>query len=404
MTPEEVYKQLGKGLYHFISGPAGSGKSYLLRQLKSLDPWNSYLAATTGVAAVQLSSEAVTIHSLLGGYYDVEDLARNLAEADRALKWRSKKGSKAIKIYIDEVSMLSDEHLTILVDVIERHNETARMPTSLILSGDFMQLPPVDGAFAFESKEWNRFEKSVIKLEGTYRQADKDFIEALRLTRSGDGKKALEYFRPMIHRSIDSTLGATTLFYKNIDVNKYNKKQIATIDGAEDKYTTVRTGNQLKEWNRSKIPDVLKLKRGCQVMLLANSYANDDDERRRLVYANGDLGTYVGKEEEGEAIVRLLRNQEVVVVKSIRRQSVGASGSIDYMPIKAAYASTIHKIQGLSLDSIQVVITDPSFTRTPGLLYVALSRAKTPAGIRIVGTPQLFIERCRTDRRVKEWL
>lgn len=402
MTPQEIVRKLDKGLFHFIAGPAGSGKSYLIREIKKANPWDCYLTASTGVAAVQLANEAITINSFLGGYPTVDHLEANPAGVAKALEWRSGKGTRAIRIFIDEVSMISDRHLTLLVEAIERHNEEASAPVSLIISGDMCQLSPVDGDFAFESKEWDRFEENTIELKGTHRQADKDFIEALRFARAGQGKKALEYFRPMIHRSIDENLSSTTLFYKNIDVARYNKKKIAALHTVEDAYKADRDGKQLREWNRSKIPDYLKLKRGCQVMILANRYSVDEDSRRKLVYVNGDLGTYLERAGEEEALVRIYRNQEVVAVRYIERES--NHGAIKYMPIKAAYASTLYKIQGLSLDSLQVVITDPFFEKTPGLLYVALSRARTPEGIRIVGTPNLFVDRCKTDKRIKRWL
>jgi hypothetical protein len=299
--------------------------------------------------------------------------------------------------------MLSGEHLAVLIAGIKRHNKTSNAPTSLVVTGDFCQLPPVDGDFAFDSKEWGKFETNTIELKGTHRQADSEFIEALRLCRRGDGKKALEYFRPMIHRSIDNSLGATTLFYKNIDVSKHNKKQMSNLIGSEIKFHTKRNGKQIKDWARSKIPEIIKLRRGCQVMVLANSYGTSEDNGRRvLVYANGELGEFLEKDDHN-ALVRLHRSKEVVSIAPVIREAKGY-GSIEYMPLRAAYASTIHKIQGLSLDSLQVVITDPNFNLTPGLLYVALSRAKTAAGIRIVGTPNLFVERCKTDKRVERWL
>ena len=91
MTPIEVRRKLDKSLFHFIAGPAGSGKTYLIRQIKEADPYNCFLTATTGIDAVQLSNEATTINSLLGGYYNVEALAADLGSVASALKWRSYK-------------------------------------------------------------------------------------------------------------------------------------------------------------------------------------------------------------------------------------------------------------------------------------------------------------------------
>jgi ATP-dependent DNA helicase PIF1 len=79
------------------------------------------------------------------------------------------------------------------------------------------------------------------------------------------------------------------------------------------------------------------------------------------------------------------------------------TGWIAYMPLRVAYASTVHKSQGLSLDQVQINFRD-AFFKSAGMVYVALSRARTAAGLRLVGTPATLVERCHADPRLKEWL
>ena len=158
-------------------------------------------------------------------------------------------------------------------------------------------------------------------------------------------------------------------------------------------------------------------------MVLANRR-----EERRLLYVNGDLGTLDGISEDGSAAwVRLQRTGEDVAVEWVTRQvkvPIDATrraelrregkteridgkweivGEITYMPLRVAYASTVHKSQGLSLDRVQVNIRD-AFFKSPGMLYVALSRARTAEGLRLVGSPQAIIDRCSTDGRLRGWL
>jgi ATP-dependent exoDNAse (exonuclease V) alpha subunit len=195
---------------------------------------------------------------------------------------------------------------------------------------------------------------------------------------------------------------------------------------------SVRQGKQRGDWKL--VPDELRLKEGALVMILANRrvYADDEDERGTMVYANGDLGELVGK--SGAAwLVKLQRTGTVVSVVLVRRENTiplevgrrkqmkeqglsveeritergkGKSeiiGTITYMPLRAAYGCTVHKTQGLSLTSVQVNIRDPFF-RQPGMLFVALSRCTTAEGLRIVGDQAGFVERCKIEPRVQKWL
>jgi len=200
-----------------------------------------------------------------------------------------------------------------------------------------------------------------------------------------------------------------------------------------------RSGTQRSDWKQ--IPDVLRLKEGALVMILANRrvYDDEEDSTGRIIYANGDLGTLVGIDVNGTGwTVRLhrtgrnvqvlpIRRENTIPLEPGRRKAINAAfmagqgpspedvitekgkgrseiiGTVDYMPLRCAYGCTVHKTQGLTLDAVQVNIRDPFF-KQPGMVFVALSRARTIAGLRIVGNQTSFVERLRIEPRVLPWL
>jgi len=156
-------------------------------------------------------------------------------------------------------------------------------------------------------------------------------------------------------------------------------------------------------------------------MVLAN--AREDGA---LLYVNGDLGTVVDADQHGCWVelqrtglatrVRRVERAVKVPMEPGRRKELlrkgqedridgkwEIAGAIDYMPLRVAYASTVHKSQGLSLDQVQVNCRD-HFFQSPGMLYVALSRCRSAAGLRLVGSPQQIVKACRCDPRLRAWL
>jgi hypothetical protein len=301
----------------------------------------------------------------------------------------------------------------------------------LTLVGDFLQLSPVKATYAFESPEWNRFANSTVTLREIRRQSDPAFIQMLRAARAGRGHEVAQYFgdRSAICEDTDDRFNGPTLMAKNESVDRYNGLRMAQLPGDDVAFPSTRWGKLRSEWGQLEkpknswgIPEVLPLKIGALVMVLANRR----DETKRLLYVNGDLGTVIDA-EDGKAWVRLQRTAETTEVHPVTRavrvpcdsarrtelREAGLGdridgkweivGSISYMPLRVAYASTVHKSQGLSLDRVQVNIRD-HFFKSPGMLYVALSRARTAAGLRLVGSPGAIVERCTTDPRLKAWL
>ena len=323
-------------------------------------------------------------------------------------------------------------------------------PIGITLVGDFGQLPPVPDEdpltgkkiplqFAFDSPEWPRFAEHRTVLEKIYRQDAKDFVAALHAVRKGNVQRALEFFTPerfAVHT--DDAFEGTTIFAKNDEVERYNLLRLDALRTPQVSFATVRKGKPRPDWKL--IPDFLKLKEGALVMILANRrmYADVEDGEGVLIYANGDLGTLEEVDATGW-IVRLQRTGQTVKVLPIVREhtvplepgrkkeiqqaiangllpgavadyiSQGGKGkeevigTITYMPLRAAYGTTTHKSQGLTLNSVQVNLRDPFF-KHPGLLFVALSRCRTAEGLRIVGDQRGFAERCKMEARCVPWL
>ncbi len=405
-------------VFQFVCGIAGSGKTTLI-QKRVADYDDAILCATTGIAAVNLGEGVTTINSLLM-FFDTNDLrtAYEVGRLGAFLNRFYRSGYR--RLVIDEISMLDADQLTILVTCIEglneQHTEHGEPPLGLTIVGDFFQLPPVKAAFAFESPVWDRFEPNTLRLTKIWRQTDRAFLDGLHAVRCGDRNRALDYFASRLERSEESQYDGTTIFAKNDEVDRHNRLRMMQLMAPAETFPTERHGKQSSEWKQ--IPDTLVLKPGCLVMALANRrYPKDEDDPgpAELMYANGDLGHYLGKVSDRIARVKLLRNdREVDVVQAVKEKSTATGnkgvkadrnqveGSVRYVPLRTAYGVTCHKTQGLSLDRVQIIFHS-AFWMTPGMLYVAMSRCRTPEGLRLVGAAKQFEARIVTDPRVSRW-
>lgn len=435
--------------FTYLAGAAGCGKTFAVKEWAEREK-GLLLVATTGIAAINLGG--TTINSLLG-YFDTASLQEIYTNGFLTAKLGKLWKAGGRRILLDECSMLDGDQLTYLVKAIEEVNGRGYVlektdpdadlssdgsgGLGLTVVGDFCQLPPVKAPFAFDSTEWDRFTDHTITLTEIRRQAEPGFIQALRQCRRGEGHLALEVFGPTLQRVTDDQFDGPTLLAKNEAVDRYNWIRMNRLQGPEHKeilFTNERWGKQRSEWGSTTkpphtwgIPPRLQLKVGCLVMILANERLIDS---RDFLYVNGDLGTVVDGSPDGHTCeVKLHRTGEVVDVHYVRREVLTPmdsarrkqlraekkddlisengryeiEGWVDYLPLRVAYASTVHKSQGLSLDQVQVNLADPFF-KTPGMVYVALSRARTAAGLRLVGTAAAFVERCVTDPRLNRWL
>jgi len=341
---------IGHHDFEYLCGTAGTGKTWLARKLFELSkPGSVVIAATTGIAAVNLG-EGTTINALLG-FFNTDDLQEKFQTGQLQATLRRHRKAGLRRIILDEVSMMDGRQLTMITRAIVEVNQprdralesmgqgadayddaeeiAGELPPQLgiTLVGDFAQLSPVpdkkpDGTpipmtYAFESPEWPRYAAHVTKLTRVRRQDAQDFVHALHAIRRGAIFSALKFFTAdRFVQTTDMTFEGTTIFAKNAEVDRHNQLRLDTLTTPRVEAEAVRWGTQRGDWKQ--IPDRLVLKEGALVMVLANRRSI---ESRRLIYANGDLGTLIKQQAPGCWLVQLKRNGETVPVTLQERQN-----------------------------------------------------------------------------------
>ena len=390
MTQEEALAILKNGNNVYLTGAAGSGKTYLLNKyihyLKAKGV-SVGVTASTGIAATHM--EGITIHSWAGigilrtaSDKDVQAIAGNKRIAKRFQKTQT--------LIIDEVSMLDAERLDLL-ERVARHARGNWEPfggMQVVLCGDFFQLPPVARAgeplpeFAYKSAAWKNMNLKVCYLHEQYRQGDKEFLGILNAIRDAAVDEAvvnrLHQCRTTVFVSIPLSR-IVRLYSHNLDVDGENQRELARLSGKEYRYSTVMSGvpaiaESIKRGCLA--PEKLVLKQGAAVMFVKNNFEKG--------YVNGTLGTVSGFNENCFPIITLLNNKTIVAEPAT--WSVEENGKvraqIKQIPLRLAWAITVHKSQGMTLDAAQV---DLSKSFEKGMGYVALSRVRSLEGLRVLG-------------------
>ncbi len=308
----------------FLTGEAGTGKTYLVRQHIQRDPRFGCLAATTGVAAVNLGPGVPTIHSLLGfGNTQGAEDAYNSGNMLRKIKMVADQGFRWI--IIDEASMLHYKVLDYIMLALDDYNgsfPSQDYPLGLMLTGDLMQLAPVPDKliapggkyitsksgkevneptpWLFKAECWERFAKNTIKLTEIRRQSDATFISALNAARRGDGKQCVEQLKlagAKFRHLLDGKFDGTTIMATNEEVDRFNQSSLLKVDGEAFEVRSSRwCAKQYPPGEWKNIPDKAKFKVGALVMILQN------DPTRDKQYVNGDLGHVVGVIRAPEAV------------------------------------------------------------------------------------------------------
>jgi ATP-dependent DNA helicase PIF1 len=293
--------------FAFITGKAGTGKTYSMREFAAKNP-KVLLCATTGIAAINLDSS--TLHSKLG-FFNLKSLEDSYARGFLQTKLH-RLAEKYTTIGVDEGSMLS----AAMFDIITSGITEMMVPLNLYIIGDMCQLPPVTGKgepkaeYITKANNWELFDKNTIKLEKIWRQENPQFIEAINAMRESKGAKAVELlkscnvqFKPRLQESFDGT----TIIAINKGVDDFNRKELTKLAGDLIRVSPIRRGKQKSEWD-TYIPYEMRFKIGAYVMILSNDTEN-------WSYANGDCGTIEAYEKDGEVFkVKLKRNDKVVSI------------------------------------------------------------------------------------------
>lgn len=395
----------------FITGVAGTGKSGLLDHLiKKLPAAQTFVTASTGIAAVNI--RGTTLHSFAGiglGDLQAHQLARKVQGSAKALK----RWNECEYLIVDEISMISGNLFTKL-DSVARAVKKVSQPfggITLILVGDFLQLPPVirggpgtKADFAFCSKAWRECALTVIQLTHVFRQEDAPFIHALAEIREGEctreTRSLLAACEQQTHQAQQRGIMPTELFATRKEVAGINTQKLKKLKGPHVTYHCLDAGDKgpLASLQKNcQAVQMLELKVGAQVMLVKNL---DPD----LGLVNGSRGVVtrlVVEEASTTAARHAVCNEStwpVVLFANglelpmypetweiqARRKTVASRTQV---PLILAWSLTIHKCQGMSLDSATLSL---SSCFAPGQAYVALSRIRDPRSLQLRG----FSEKC----------
>jgi hypothetical protein len=405
-----------------LTGVAGTGKTTQVQQRIAIDPQWALLTSTTGISAVNLG--AITVNSALG-YYDEDSLRDLYLRGGLATKLRGIRDDGIQNLLVEECSMLTAPALDILYRGCQEVHGLG-----LVLVGDFCQLPPVKGQWAFEADCWPRFAAQTEKLTKVWRQGQEGFLRALGMAREGLGAaSAWELSQQGVqwHTSLHTEFDGTTIVPKNDMVDRFNGIALARVPGRAFTVQSRRWGRQRGEWKL--VPDRLELKLGAYVMVLSNSPLAEG----AFEYVNGDCGHVVDIDAREQGIyVELVRTGKTIYLGKLCRDSDQRDkpddwrggkekrlgylpeshrnykgryvfGQVEYYPLRLAYATTVHKSQSLSLDRVQIDFRH-GFFKQPGMAYVAISRCRTLEGLRMVGQPEVWARHCNTDPRVRGYL
>lgn len=386
MTQAEALNILKTGANVFLTGEPGAGKTYVINQyIAWLEASGLTVAVTasTGIAATHIGG--MTVHSWSGvgardtfTQYDLDQIMGREKTVARI--------KKTHVVVIDEISML-DGKLLDMVDVICR---TARARgdsfggLQVVFVGDFFQLPPVTRMgetlrYAFESRAWDNAKPLVCYLTEQFRQEDELLLSLLASIRRNDTS---EDHYTLLNEQTDIAyegIEPTRLYTHNADVDTVNGGKLKELTGKGRSFKMAGRGSKVMVESLIRnclSPQVLDLKEDAMVMCTKNNF--------EAGYVNGTLARVVAFATDGNPIIETTEGKRITMEAQTWEiiEDGKIKASIEQIPLRLAWAITVHKSQGMSLDAVEV---DLSKAFVYGQGYVALSRVRSLAGLKVLG-------------------
>lgn len=396
----EAYEYLARGDNILITGPGGTGKTSVIKMFIKNYENSRRIAVTSTTGTSALLINGTTFHSFLGigyGTGSVESIVHKIF----SWAWLRKRWLSLECLIVDEVSML-DPDLFDKIEEIARLVRNDKRPfggIQLVLSGDFLQLPVVGvDNFCFEALSWNKCITHTVYLNEIIRQSNVVFQEVLNSIRIGEvTDQVRDVLDSRIGVKLDNGMGIqpTKLYSKNMDVDHINNKNLDLLakDGRQfyeyEMNVHIYSGVSNKDAALQKFlkfcaaPEILQLCIGAQVMLIKNlDLANG--------LANGSRGVITGFIND-MPLVRFLNGEERLIEYNVWEIEENEKRVLraEQIPLKVAYAISIHRSQGCSLDYAEI---DLSGVFEYGQVYVALSRLKSLEGLSITAIEYELIQ------------
>ena len=406
-----------------ITGPGGSGKSYLIKLIKEkteISGKTIQVCAMTGCAAVLLQCKAKTLHSW-GGIGLASGSPKDIIKRVVQNKHKKKAWKSIDVLVIDEVSMMSKKMFDIIDTIARTSRGKKDIPfggIQIVLSGDFYQLPPIGEtsdpdslAFCFESEKWNECIAKTIQLTTIYRQRDSVYKKILNQIRVGKiTQSTIDCLSKRINIPIAEDIVPTILYPTRSQSDNVNNKEYKKLTSTEEftfELRVIDDVSNLKEEQKTArrrccieyveaestnltnsvlVDKTLKLKVGARVMCIANI-----DQECELPIVNGSQGIVISFSENGTIPVVKFQNGSIRQINLHCWNSENVPGlSIAQIPLVYSWALTIHKSQGVTLDTAQIDVGSRIFEC--GQTYVALSRVKDINGLYLTSFNYRFIK------------
>lgn len=397
MLQEKALALLKSGKNIFLTGSAGTGKTYILNQYINYLKDRKVAVATTastGIAATHMNG--MTIHAWSGIGVKEHLTGKQLASM-RDKKYLRDHLEKTNVLIIDEISMLHKVQLNLVNEVLQffRDNDKPFGGIQVVLCGDFFQLPPIgkpgersSDKFAFMSQAWVVANFNIAYLTEQYRQDGGELNQILNEIRACQiSKRSRELLQSAEKNQFEKEIEPTKLYTHNYDVDSINNEHLSKLKSKSKSYTAETKGNEklvMTLKNSVLANEELELKIGAKVMFVKNNNEKG--------YVNGTMGTVIGFNEDNIPSVKLYDGRTVYAHHEswgVMDDKGSVLASFSQIPLRLAWAITIHKCQGMTLDAAEI---DLSKTFERGQGYVGLSRLKKLDNLKLIGFNDLSLE------------